>query len=105
MYPTANPRVTGKNVRRSLLGGGLSSKKIASYRLPVEGGLAISISHLALRIYEGKPSQGQERPSLLEGEGKVGYRHGEKGAELETMDYLEFIARVRVGGHDPEGLS
>jgi len=26
--------------------------------------------------------------------GKVGYRHGEKGAELETMYYLEFIARV-----------
>jgi hypothetical protein len=35
-----------------------------------------------------------ERLTLLEGEGKVGYRHGEKGAELETMDYLEFIARV-----------
>jgi len=30
----------------------------------------------------------------MEQEGKVGYRHGEKGAEQETMDYLEFITRV-----------
>jgi len=27
---------------------------------------------------------------------KVGYRHGENGAKQETMDYLEFIARVLV---------
>mgnify|MGYP006993440888 CR=1 FL=1 len=32
--------------------------------------------------------------TLREGESKVGYRHGEKVAELETMDHLEFIARV-----------
>jgi hypothetical protein len=31
---------------------------------------------------------------FLDHEGKVGYRHGENGAGLETMDYLEFIARV-----------
>jgi hypothetical protein len=31
---------------------------------------------------------------LLEGEGKVGYRHGDDGAVLERMAYLEFIARV-----------
>ena len=31
---------------------------------------------------------------FLEREGKVGYRHAQNGAELETMDYLEFIARV-----------
>jgi len=31
---------------------------------------------------------------LLEREGKVGYRHGPNGAELETMDSLELIARV-----------
>ena len=31
---------------------------------------------------------------FLEREGKVGYRHGQNGVELETMDYLEFIARV-----------
>jgi hypothetical protein len=35
-----------------------------------------------------------ERLSFLEPSGKVGYRHGENGAEQETMDYLEFIARV-----------
>jgi hypothetical protein len=31
---------------------------------------------------------------FLEREGKVGYRHGPNGAELETMNYLELIARV-----------
>jgi ribosomal protein S27E len=44
--------------------------------------------------YMLRPILALERLTLLEGEGKVGYRHGEKGAELETMDYLEFIARV-----------
>ncbi len=44
--------------------------------------------------YMLRPILALERLSLLEAEGKVGYRHGEKGAELETMDYLEFIARV-----------
>lgn len=32
--------------------------------------------------------------SFLEREGWVGCRHGEDGAELERMDYLELIARV-----------
>ncbi|MDH4270557.1 MAG: hypothetical protein OEW18_01130 [Candidatus Aminicenantes bacterium] len=31
---------------------------------------------------------------MLEPEGQVGYRHGLNGAELERMDYLEFIASV-----------
>ena len=35
-----------------------------------------------------------ERLTFLESEGKVGYRYGQDGAERETMDYLEFIARV-----------
>ncbi len=35
-----------------------------------------------------------ERLSFLEPEGKVGYRYGKNAAEQETMDYLEFIARV-----------
>jgi hypothetical protein len=35
-----------------------------------------------------------ERLTFMEPEGQVGYRHGEKGAEFEKMDYLEFIARV-----------
>jgi hypothetical protein len=41
-----------------------------------------------------------ERLLLLDREGKVGYGHGENGAELETTDYLEFIARVI--SHIPE---
>jgi ribosomal protein S27E len=44
--------------------------------------------------YMLRPILALERLTLLESEGKVGYRHGEKGSELETMDYLEFIARV-----------
>ena len=35
-----------------------------------------------------------ERLLFLDREGKVGYRWGRDGAKLETMDYLEFIARV-----------
>jgi hypothetical protein len=35
-----------------------------------------------------------ERLTFLEAEGKVGYRHGENGVEIETMDHLEFIVRV-----------
>jgi len=41
-----------------------------------------------------RPILALDRLSFLEAEGRVGYRHGEKGAELEKMDYLEFIARV-----------
>ena len=44
--------------------------------------------------YMVRPVLALDRLSLLEAEGKVGYRHGPAGAELETMDYLEFIARV-----------
>jgi hypothetical protein len=44
--------------------------------------------------YMLRPILALERLTLLDAEGKVGYRPGEKGAELETMDYLEFIARV-----------
>jgi hypothetical protein len=44
--------------------------------------------------YMIRPVLSPERLSFLEQEGKVGYRHGEEGAEQETMDYLEFIARV-----------
>ena len=32
--------------------------------------------------------------TFLEPEGKVGYRWGRDGVEQETMDHLEFIARV-----------
>ena len=44
--------------------------------------------------YMIRPILALERLTFLEHEGKVGYRHGENGAEQETMDYLEFIARV-----------
>jgi hypothetical protein len=41
-----------------------------------------------------RPILSQERLAFLESEGKVGYRWGRDSAERETMDYLEFIARV-----------
>jgi ribosomal protein S27E len=44
--------------------------------------------------YIVRPILALDRLSFLEREGKVGYRHGHNGAGLETMDYLEFIARV-----------
>ena len=44
--------------------------------------------------YMIRPVLALERLSFLEAEGKVGYRSGEKGSAPETMDYLEFIARV-----------
>jgi len=44
--------------------------------------------------YMIRPVLALERLIFLEPEGKDGYRYGEKGAEQETMDYLEFIARV-----------
>jgi hypothetical protein len=40
-----------------------------------------------------RPLLALDRLSFLEAAGKVSYRH-DKGDELETMDYLEFIARV-----------
>ncbi len=43
--------------------------------------------------YMLRPILGLERLTLLEAEGQVGYRHGDD-AEIERMDYLEFIARV-----------
>jgi len=44
--------------------------------------------------YMTRPVLSLERLSLLEREAKVGYRSSEDGGEQETMDYLEFIARV-----------
>jgi len=44
--------------------------------------------------YMVRPVLSLERLTLDEREGKVGYRHGQNGAELEKMDYLEFIGRV-----------
>jgi hypothetical protein len=41
-----------------------------------------------------RPVLSLERLLFLEREGKVGYRWGGAAAELESMDYLELIARV-----------
>jgi hypothetical protein len=41
-----------------------------------------------------RPVLALDRLVFLEREGQVGYRWGREAAELETMDYLEFIARV-----------
>jgi len=35
-----------------------------------------------------------EKLSFLEPDGKVSYRYGQDARDEETMDYLEFIARV-----------
>ena len=43
--------------------------------------------------YMIRPVLALERLAFLEPEGKVGYRYGEKGAEQETMDYLELIRK------------
>ena len=44
--------------------------------------------------YMIQPVLSLERLSFLEPEGKVGYRPGQGAGDQETMDYLEFIARV-----------
>jgi hypothetical protein len=41
-----------------------------------------------------RPLLALKRLMFLEPEGKVGYRWGRDSAEQETMDYLEFIARM-----------
>jgi hypothetical protein len=41
-----------------------------------------------------RPIMALDRLLFLEREGKVGDRWGRQATELETMDYLEFIARV-----------
>ncbi len=46
------------------------------------------------------PGQTEGIETLIDDLLKVGYRQGENGAELETMDYLEFIARVTL--HIPD---
>ena len=44
--------------------------------------------------YMIQPLLSLEWLTFLEQEGKVGYRWGRDTADQETMDYLEFIARV-----------
>lgn len=49
----------------------------------------------------GRPVLVLERLVFQEGEGEVGYRHGEDGAELERMDCLELFNPILAGppGH------
>jgi hypothetical protein len=49
---------------------------------------------------KSRPVLALDRLSFLEPEGKVGYRRGPKGGELERRGYLEFNARVT--SHIPE---
>jgi hypothetical protein len=44
--------------------------------------------------YMVRPILALDRLLFLEREGKVGYRWGRQATELESMDYLELIARV-----------
>jgi len=48
--------------------------------------------------YMIRPLMALERRCFLEKEGQVGYRWGREATEQETMDYLEFIARVTSKG-------
>lgn len=47
-----------------------------------------------------QPALAVERLSFLDREGKVGYRRGGDAIELETLEYLEFIAQVT--SHTPD---
>ena len=69
---------------------------MASQRLALGSRVRARTKAEAERVgkYMVRPILALDRLLLLEREGKVGYRHGQNGAELETMDYLEFIARV-----------
>jgi hypothetical protein len=69
---------------------------VASRRLALGSLVRAKTKPEAERVgkYMVRPILALERLTFLESEGKVGYRYGEKGAEQETMDYLEFIARV-----------
>ncbi|MBM3304973.1 MAG: hypothetical protein FJY79_03365 [Candidatus Aminicenantes bacterium] len=55
-------------------------------------------AELELLAFEGL--SGGERRSQDEREGKVAYQYGQAARETETMDYLEFIARVTA--HIPD---
>jgi hypothetical protein len=69
---------------------------VASRRLALGSRVRTKTKIEAERVgkYMIRPLLALERLSFLDPAGKVGYRHGENGAEQETMDYLEFIARA-----------
>jgi hypothetical protein len=95
--------IFAREVLRLLVGKGLLSaewaERILSWRhtgFNVHSRVRARTKTEAERVgkYMIRPLLALDRLSFLESEGKVGYRHGDDGAELERMDYLEFIARV-----------
>ena len=97
--------IFAREVLGLLVGGGLLSaewrERILSWRhsgFNVHSRVQAKTKPEAERVgkYMLRPILGLERLSLDEREGKVDYRWGRDGErqETETMDYLEFIARV-----------
>jgi len=95
--------IFAREVFRLLVGKGLLSpewaERILSWRhsgFNVHSRVRARTKLEAERVgkYMVRPILASDRLLFLEREGKVGYRHGETNAELETMDYLELIARV-----------
>jgi hypothetical protein len=93
----------GREVLRLLVGKGLLSRewaeRILSWRhtgFNVHSRVRARTKPEAERVgkYIVRPVLALDRLLFLEREGRVGYRHGPDGAELEPMDYLELIARV-----------
>ena len=90
-------------VLRLLVGKGLLSpewaERILSWRhtgFNVHSRVRARTKAEAERIgkYMVRPILALDRLSFQERDSRVGYRHGDDGAELERMDYLELIARV-----------
>jgi hypothetical protein len=95
--------IFAREVLRLLVGKGLLSpewaERILSWRhtgFNVHSQVWARTKTEAERIgkYMVRPILALDRLSFLEREGRVGYRHGDDGAELERMDDLELIARV-----------
>jgi len=95
--------IFAREVLRLLVGKGLLSPKWAERFLSwrhsgfnVHSLVRIETKAKAERVgkYMIRPVVSLEQLAFLEPEGRVGYRFGRKDGEQESMDYLEFIARV-----------
>jgi hypothetical protein len=95
--------IFAREVLRLMVGKGLLSpewaERILSWRhtgFNVHSRVRARTKPEAERVgkYIVRPVLALDRLLLLEREGKVGYRWGGAAAELESMDYLELIARV-----------
>ena len=69
---------------------------MASRRLALGSRVRVRTKLEAERVgkYMVRPILALDRLLFLDREGKVGYRWGRQATELESMDYLELIARV-----------